>query len=132
MRGRLAAAFAPGTPWSPFRVWLTAFVAFFALAAAWALASPLTAVPDEPAHMIKAAATVRGQLHGTPITVVTHNGPITNHLPMTGYRLPSAYADLVNLHECYFNDARIPASCAQTPGARPGVATAGTTAGANN
>ncbi|NUR26391.1 MAG: DUF2142 domain-containing protein, partial [Catenulispora sp.] len=131
MLRRLAAGLTPGT-WSPLRVWLTAFAAFFALAAAWALASPLTAVPDEPAHMIKAAATVRGQLHGTPITVVTHNGPITDHLPMTGYRLPSAYADLVTLHECYFNDARIPASCAQAPGALPGVAIAGTTAGANN
>ncbi|MFL6114193.1 MAG: DUF2142 domain-containing protein [Catenulispora sp.] len=132
MRGRPVTAFAPGTPWSPLRVWLTAFAAFFALAAAWALASPLTAVPDENQHMIKAAATVRGQLHGTPITVITHNGPITNHLPTTGYRLPSAYADLVNLHECYFADASVPASCAKNPGAQPGVALAGTSAGANN
>ncbi|MBW8803373.1 MAG: DUF2142 domain-containing protein [Catenulisporales bacterium] len=132
MRGRLAAAFAPGIPWSPLRVWLTAFVAFFALAVAWALASPLTAVPDENQHMIKAAATVRGQLHGTPITVITHNGPVTNHLPTTGYRLPSAYADLVNLHECYFADSTVPASCAKNPGAQPGVALAGTSAGANN
>src|SRR2546423_4288572 len=132
MRGRLAAAFAPGIPWSPLRVWLTAFVAFFALAVAWAVASPLTAVPDENQHMIKAAATVRGQLHGTPITVITHNGPVTNHLPTTGYRLPSAYADLVNLHECYFADSTVPASCAKNPGAQPGVALAGTSAGANN
>ena len=61
MRRRLAAGLRPAT-WSPLRVWIVAFLAFFSLTAAWALASPLTAVPDEPSHMIKAAATVRGQL----------------------------------------------------------------------
>ena len=65
MRHRLAAGLAPDT-WTPRRVWLTAFLAFFALSAAWALATPLTAAPDEPFHMVKAAATVRGQLHGSP------------------------------------------------------------------
>jgi hypothetical protein len=131
MRHRLAAGIAPPT-WTPFRIWLTAFLAFFALSAAWALASPLTSVPDEPWHMVKAAATVRGQLHGTPITVITHNGPVTNRVPMTGYRLPTAYSGLTTLHECYFLNANLPASCATTPGAQPGVALAGTTAGANN
>lgn len=131
MRHRLAAGLSPGT-WSPRRVWLTAFLAFFALSAAWALASPLTSVPDEPWHMVKAAATVRGQLHGTPITVVTHSGPITNHLPVTGYRLPTAYSFLTNLHECYFNVAHVPASCARNLTALPGTALAGTTAGSNN
>ena len=51
---------------------------------------------------------------------------------MTGYRLPTAYADLVNLHECYFGNSNVPASCAISPGARSGVTIAGTTAGANN
>jgi hypothetical protein len=131
MRHRLAAGIAP-TTWTPLRVWLTAFLAFLALSAAWALASPLTSVPDEPWHMVKAAATVRGQLHGTPITVITHNGPVTNRVPMTGYRLPTAYSGLTTLHECYFLNANVPASCATTPAAQPGVALAGTTAGANN
>ncbi|MFD0630773.1 DUF2142 domain-containing protein [Catenulispora yoronensis] len=131
MRRRLAAGLTPGT-WSPLRVWLTAFLAFFALSAAWALASPLTSVPDEPAHIVKAAATVRGQLHGTPIAVTTHSWNQTHVVPMTGYRLPSAYAALNNLHECYFANAHIPASCAQGPGNQPGTAIAGTTAGANN
>jgi hypothetical protein len=131
MLRRLAAGWTSGT-WSPLRVWVTAFLAFFALSAAWALASPLTSVPDEPAHMVKAAATVRGQIHGTPVTVATHSWDQTHLLPMTGYRLPSAYAELINLHECYFADAGVPASCAKSPGSRPGVALAGTTAGANN
>jgi hypothetical protein len=127
----LAAGLAPGT-WTPRRVWSTAFLAFFALAAAWALASPLTSVPDEPWHMVKAAATVRGQLHGTPITVTTHNGPVTNQVPMTGYRLPTAYSFLTNLHECYFNNPQVTAACARHLSALPGTALAGTTAGSNN
>ena len=131
MRQWLAAGIAPST-WTPRRVWLTAFLAFFALSAAWALASPLTSVPDEPWHMVKAAATVRLQLHGTPITVITHNGPVTNTVPMTGYRLPTAYSFLTNLHECYFNNAHVPASCARSLAAQPGTALAGTTAGSNN
>lgn len=34
------------------------------LSAAWAVATPLMGVPDEPAHVIKAAAVVRGELTG--------------------------------------------------------------------
>ncbi|TFD86276.1 DUF2142 domain-containing protein [Cryobacterium serini] len=33
---------------------------------AWAIATPLSAAPDEPAHIIKAASVVRGQLVGVP------------------------------------------------------------------
>ncbi|MEY9861254.1 hypothetical protein ABH935_006894 [Catenulispora sp. GAS73] len=131
MRYRLAAGIAPGT-WTARRVWLTAFLAFFALAAAWALASPLTSVPDEPWHMVKAAATVRGQFHGTPITVTEHGHGGTTQLPMTGYRLPTAYSFLTNLHECYYADPHMPASCAKVLTAQSGTALAGTTAGSNN
>ena len=49
--------------------WLTALVAFVGLSllsTAWAVATPLSASPDEPAHIIKAAAVVRGQLIGEP------------------------------------------------------------------
>lgn len=37
------------------------------LSAVWAIASPIGAGPDEPAHIIKAAAVARGQLVGTGI-----------------------------------------------------------------
>ncbi|WP_182491714.1 DUF2142 domain-containing protein [Microcella alkalica] len=37
-------------------------LAYVALAATWAVASPLASVPDEPAHMIRAAAVVRAQI----------------------------------------------------------------------
>lgn len=48
--------------------WLLRFLAVFAvvglLTTIWSLASPPLSVPDEPAHTIKAASVVRGQLKG--------------------------------------------------------------------
>lgn len=48
--------------------WLLRFLAVFAvvgfLTTLWSLASPPLSVPDEPAHTIKAASVVRGQLKG--------------------------------------------------------------------
>lgn len=37
-----------------------------ALCACWALATPISASPDEPAHIIRAASVVRGEWVGTP------------------------------------------------------------------
>ncbi|WP_104088495.1 DUF2142 domain-containing protein [Cryobacterium sp. N19] len=44
------------------------------LAGAWAMATPVSGAPDEPAHIIKAASVVRGQLVGTP----SENGHTVN------------------------------------------------------
>ncbi len=46
------------------RPWIVAFLLFFLLGAAWAAAGPLLSGSDEGAHAIKAAAVVRGELHG--------------------------------------------------------------------
>jgi len=39
---------------------------FSLLAASWSFATPIAASPDEPAHIVKAASVVRGQLIGEP------------------------------------------------------------------
>lgn len=44
---------------------IATLVSFLAMAL-WSLASPLGTSPDEPSHMIRAAATVRGDAYGTP------------------------------------------------------------------
>lgn len=46
------------------RVFWWAFAALCLVFGTWALANPLTAAPDEPSHMVKAAAVVRGELGG--------------------------------------------------------------------
>ncbi len=51
---------------TPLMVFLMAFTAIFALSLTWAVTTPLGASPDEPAHFIKGASVVRGQLIGVP------------------------------------------------------------------
>jgi Predicted membrane protein (DUF2142) len=46
------------------RVWWTSFVLVTALCGLWALASPVFAGPDEPAHVVRADALDHGQLTG--------------------------------------------------------------------
>jgi len=48
--------------------WLASFLILFALGALWAFGNPLTATPDEPAHVVRAAAVSRGELSGRPLT----------------------------------------------------------------
>jgi hypothetical protein len=45
---------------------LLLFAGLFLLSGTWAFSTPLSASPDEPAHIIKAAAVVRGELIGEP------------------------------------------------------------------
>ena len=48
--------------------WLVSFAILFSLGALWALANPPLAAPDEPAHVVHAAAVARGELVGEPLT----------------------------------------------------------------
>lgn len=41
-----------------------AWILLFVLSAAWSMATPIAAAPDEPAHLIKAASVARGQFIG--------------------------------------------------------------------
>lgn len=49
-----------------FATFLYSALAYAALAGTWAVASPLASIPDEPAHMIRAAAVVRAQIVTDP------------------------------------------------------------------
>jgi Predicted membrane protein (DUF2142) len=46
--------------------WWVSFVLFTLLVSAWALADPLSAGPDEPEHLARAASVARGELIGPP------------------------------------------------------------------
>lgn len=48
------------------KVFGAAWVALAVLCGLWAIATPISAAPDEPAHLIKAASVVRGEFIGTP------------------------------------------------------------------
>lgn len=51
---------------SPWLVFAGAWILLSVLATLWSLATPLSAAPDEPAHMVKAASVIRGQFIGVP------------------------------------------------------------------
>ncbi len=71
------------------RRWPLLCAGFLAVLTAWSLATPLLAAPDEPAHLIRAAAAGRGQLVG----VSTPAGP--------AFDIPTSLARLVRPVSCY-------------------------------
>jgi hypothetical protein len=85
-------------------IWIRSFFALFVLCAAWSLATPLGAAPDEPAQIVKAAATVRGQLIGQP---AAHENSTTR-----AFRVPSIFTSVYSLPACYQFHNKIPAGCA--------------------
>ena len=74
-------------------IWALSSAIFFALSLCWIIATPIGGGPDEPAHMIKAAATVRGELVGDDVA-----GSSTAMRRMT---IPEAYAHAAEIAGCY-------------------------------
>ena len=96
------------------RVFLLAFVAFGVLGATWAFASPVLSNPDEAAHSVKAAATVRGQLV-PPKERQPDDGPggLLRGGFTTRVHVPYSYTwQTSRLPLCYIYDADAPAGCA--------------------
>jgi len=88
------------------RWWITLAV-LFTLSAGWSLATPLTAAPDEPAQIIKAAAVARGDLFGTPAPP-TRAGPSA----YVAVRVPDVFAQTSAVPRCFMFKPDVPASCA--------------------
>lgn len=88
--------------------WLGVGALLTALVALWSLAVPLMASPDEPSHVVKAAAVARGQLSGTP-------NPVEQSVERPGVgtlvRLPSDFADALALPNCFAFQPDQPADC---------------------
>jgi hypothetical protein len=84
--------------------WVRCFLVLFALCAAWCLATPLGGAPDEPAQIVKAAATVRGELIGQPVRGA--------HAATRNFRVPAVFRSVYELPECYQLHSKIPAGCA--------------------
>lgn len=96
--------------------WLTLSL----LAALWALATPIGAAPDEPAHLVKAASVVRGQLIGP----TGEYGQVV--------QVPQ-YIAFSHAQTCYAFDGEITADCIPTITGDPAaIVDASTTAGLYN
>ena len=95
----------------------------FAATALWSIATPLFAAPDEPVHIVKAAAVVRGELLGN-----LADGPAS---PFGLVRVPEYYALLrwpgsnaAHSRICFHSHPSLPASCVIAADSGPSAAAA--------
>ena len=88
------------------RIWLVAFAVLFIAEVAWTFATPLGSAPDEPAHLVRAASLVRGQLLGTPLPHPSHAQE-----SMTTVEVPEVFAGLSFKIGCFQFKPTVPAGC---------------------
>lgn len=97
-----------------FRVWVLGFLLFSGVGATWAIATPVLSNPDEPAHSVKAASVVRGELVPPKVPQPDEGpGSLLRGGFTTEVDVPYAYTwQTSQLPLCYIYDAREPATCA--------------------
>lgn len=91
------------------------FGALLALLSTWAIATPLFASPDEPAHLFKAYATAHGEAIGDEVegfgpTIRQFDVPLEMSTPVNPPGLGL---------RCYFGLPHVSAACATEPGGPP-------------
>ena len=72
--------------------------------AVWSVATPLFASPDEPAHVVHAAAAVRGEIVGRTVKSSSN--------AMTRVSIPEVFAAGYPYTTCFMGHDTVPASCA--------------------
>ncbi|WP_163275293.1 DUF2142 domain-containing protein [Cellulomonas iranensis] len=89
--------------WSTRRTFGWSFLALLVTFVAWAVANPMSAAPDEPAHATKAAAVVHGQLVGE---VYDPEHPGWGHVDV-----PAVVAFSTSMPNCFAFKNDVTASC---------------------
>lgn len=99
--------FLAGRPARPLlRIWVVSFVVLFVAVAAWSFASPLGSGPDEPAHLVRAASLVRGQLIGQALPHPTEAQKSTVIV-----KVPEVFASIETAIDCFRFHSDVPAGC---------------------
>ncbi len=102
-------------------VWWRTFVAVAAVGAVvvtgWSLTVAPMGSPDEPSHVVKAAAVVRGE---TQTASVRGGGVFGQKVPRTFVRLPAGYTELDG-QGCWLNRPDVPTACAEPLPSRDGA-----------
>ncbi len=107
---------------SRWRIFLTAWLLFSALSAAWSVSTPIGAAPDEPAHLIKAASVARGEFIGE-----SSNSPDGQKVSVP------AYIAYTPAQTCYARNEQVTANCSAPMAGDPGkIVSSATTAGLYN
>lgn len=100
-------------------LWWSTFLLFAAAISLWTLAMPTLASPDEPAHVIKAAAVARGQLLGRDVHTPTGD-------TITYVQVPAA---LAQQEPCYAHRPKLTPACQRPVNSSTELVSAGTAAG---
>jgi hypothetical protein len=108
----------------PAAEWSVAFGVLLLAVSAWALATPLGAAPDEPAHLIRAASLVRGELLGRAMAGAPADLP-----GAVVVKVPDVFVDLANDVGCFQFKPMVPAGCQQPVAGAPVEVTAETYVG---
>lgn len=87
-------------------LFVVGWVLLAALSTSWSLATPISASPDEPSHIVKAASVVRGEFVGAKAPA----GIFVVHVPR--------YIAFTNAQTCYVAQQDVSAAC--IPAAAPG------------
>lgn len=98
--------------------WLISFLLLGGLAVTWSFATPMPSGGDEPAHAIKAAAVVRGQLTGARSKGL--------RAPSAVVVIPAVVNNLGAVAGCYYRSPSQPSHPCHWPSARPGLVKAST------
>ncbi len=93
----------PGPPSRGVLVGIVAFVLFAILTIAWSFTSPIGSAPDEPHHIVKAAAVWRGEWLGTHAA--------GQNIAIMVVHVPETYSGLFNVNKCYRLQPDISAAC---------------------
>ncbi len=102
----------PAGPTSAPRWWLwVAFAGFAVSFVTWSLASPLGSIPDEPAHVIRAAAVWQGQMSGDTVELPPDPSVPDLEITATQVRVPAYYGRLGELPGCHAGKPAVAADC---------------------
>ena len=105
----------PAPPRSTSRTLLLFAWAFAAVGlsiGAWSVSTPLGAAPDEPGHVIDAAAVVRGQFDGPPVSISDQFGSGSIRLVV----IPRWVGNITQEPGCFLHRPNVPASCSPSVG----------------
>ncbi len=87
------------------------FLALALLGTAWSVGTPLMAVPDEPAHVIRAVAVAHGDVVGRDVVTETDDPELENRTD-TFFTIPDAYGRVTSLPTCFAFELQQTADCA--------------------
>ena len=121
------------------RQWWSLFGALFLIGALWSVASPLFSIPDEPAHVVRAAAVARGQLVGqervgegpTDQCVRDVAGPTTGPVTCIYFTLPAIFGAGYGVPGCFSYTPDVTADCAPDLRGSTSTARVASTSGSN-